>query len=251
MPRILVAYLKEEKIEPYLAALRSCGVAETDLVRATPARLRGVDLEELVATSDGLLLTGGADLQPCLYGEARRPDAGLDDPAPERDQLEWDLLWHARLTSRPVFGICRGHQMLNVFLGGALIQDLPSQTGQSGHAAYADLGFALDHLAHRVVATASAHPLARWIGEFDRPLVNSRHHQAVRRPGEGLEVIAFAEDGVVEATAAPEENGWWRQSVQWHPENLVHLPFHRGLFASFLTAVAGRSAARASVGAGA
>lgn len=252
MPRIVVSYLKEEKIEPYLAALRAAGLDANGILRATPARTREVDLERLMLGADGLLLTGGADLQPCLYGEARRPEAGLDHPAPERDQMEWDLLWHARAQVKPVFGICRGHQMVHVFLGGSLFQDLALQTGAQGHGAFVDQGFALDHLAHRVGAEAVARPLARWIARFDHPWVNSRHHQAVKTAGRGLAVMARGEDGVVEASAWTGDDGsgrWWLQSVQWHPENLVHLPLHRGLFEQFLAAAAETGAARQLAGA--
>ncbi len=252
MPRIVVSYLKENKIEPYLAALRAVGLAEEAIVRATPARTRETDLQRLMLDADGLLLTGGADLQPCLYGEARRPDAGLDPPAPERDQMEWDLLWHARAQAKPVFAICRGHQMAHVFLGGSLFQDLTLQAGARGHDAFLDRGFAPDLLVHRVGAESVSHPLARWIERFDRPWVNSRHHQGVKTAGRGLAVLARAEDGVVEASAWTGDaagGGWWLQSVQWHPENLVHLPLHRGLFEQFLaaTAEAGATRTQASV----
>ncbi|MBP9145949.1 MAG: type 1 glutamine amidotransferase [Thermoanaerobaculia bacterium] len=235
MPNIVVAYIKEDKVAPYLEALAAVGVAESDIFRATPRRTATVDLHELLARADGLLLTGGADLQPCLYGEARRRDANLDRPAPDRDQLEWDLLCEARAHRTPVFGICRGHQMVNVFLGGSLYQDIELQTGRSGHDNFIDRGFALDHLAHDIVATGIDHPLAARTGKFGHPAVNSRHHQAVKVPGKGLVTVAQALDGTIEATVAGEP-GWWITSVQWHPENLVDHPFHRALFEDFLTA---------------
>ncbi len=238
MPNIIVSYIKEDKVAPYLEALTVCGLAEDDVFRATPRRTAAVDLEELCARADGLLLTGGADIQPCLYGEARIRQAHLDKPVPDRDQMEWDLLTLARAHRTPVFGICRGHQMVNVFLGGTLHQDLALQTGRSGHDNFIDRGFALDHLAHDIVATGIEHSLTSWIEKFGRPAVNSRHHQAVKVPGKGLVPAAVALDGTVEATVSSASD-WWISSVQWHPENLVDQPFHRGLFVDFLETAEG------------
>ena len=251
MPSIIVSYIKEDKVAPYLEALAAVGVADSDIFRATPKRTATVDLEELCARADGLLLTGGADLQPCLYGEARIREAKLDKPVPDRDQMEWDLLTLARENRTPVFGICRGHQVVNVFLGGALYQDIELQTGRSGHDNFIDSGFALDHLAHDIESTGIEHPLATWIERFGRPAVNSRHHQAVKIPGKGLVPAAVALDGLVEATVAPDSD-WWISSVQWHPENLIDQAFHRGLFESFLEAAesfATRLSPRISAGA--
>jgi putative glutamine amidotransferase len=245
VPNIVVAYIKEDKVAPYLEALSAVGVPESDVFRATPRRTATVDLHALLARADGLLLTGGADLQPCLYGEARRRDAKLDRPAPDRDQLEWDLLVEARAHRTPVFGICRGHQIVNVFLGGTLYQDIELQTGRSGHDNFIDRGFALDHLAHDIVATGLEHPFAARARKFGRPAVNSRHHQAVKVPGRGLLAAAQALDGTIEATVAAEP-GWWITSVQWHPENLIDQPFHRALFEDFLAA-AGEFALRRSL----
>lgn len=243
MPHLVVAYIKEDKVAPYLEALAAVGVAESDIFRATPRRTASVDVQELVSRADGLLLTGGADLQPCLYGEARIQAANLDKPVPDRDQLEWDLLAAARSHRTPVFGICRGHQMVNVFLGGSLFQDVELQTGNRGHDNFVDRGFALDHLAHEVVAAGLDHPFSAHLASFGQPVVNSRHHQAVRTPGRGLATAAIAADGIVEATVSTDP-GWWVTSVQWHPENLVHHPFHRGLFEAFLAAAEAFAAAR-------
>jgi len=235
VPNIVVAYIKEDKVAPYLEALALVGVPESDIFRATPRRTATVDLEALCARADGLMLTGGADLQPCLYGEARVRGVHLDKPVADRDQLEWDLLTLARTNRTPVFGICRGHQMVNVFLGGSLYQDIALQTGRGGHDNFIASGFALDHLAHDIASTGIEHPLAAGIEKFGRPAVNSRHHQAVKVPGKGLVPAAMALDGTVEATVTMKSD-WWVASVQWHPENLVDQPFHRGLFADFLAA---------------
>lgn len=238
MPRIALAYLREDRIAPYLDALAACGVDPARVERVTPARTDAAALPAMAGAVSGLLLTGGVDLQPCLYGEARDPAAGLDPPVPERDQMEWDLLVHARARRLPVFGICRGHQMVNVFLGGALHQDIENATGHAGHGCFAEAGFALDHLAHPVLASSDSHPFARRLRDGGRPLaVNSRHHQAVSRTGPGVIVTATAPDGIIEATAL-DDPAWWVRTVQWHPENLVDDPAQRGLFLDFLAAAA-------------
>jgi len=237
MPNLVVAYVRENRIAPYLEALRACGMRDDEIYQATPARTAAVDLGELVGRSDGLLLTGGADLQPCLYREARLPGVELDPPVAERDQMEWDLLVHARAAGVPVFGICRGLQMLNVFLGGTLFQDLAMQRGAGGHACFADLGFALDHLAHPVVAAETDHPFADRIRSWAPLETNSRHHQGIKELAAGLVPCGFAPDGVLEAAATP-VGGWWARGVQWHPENLVGRAEHRALFTDFLAEAA-------------
>jgi putative glutamine amidotransferase len=234
VPNIVVSYIKEDKVAPYLEALAAAGVAENDVFRATPMRTAQIDLRPWMDRADGLLLTGGADIQPALYGEARIPGAKLDAPVADRDQMEWDLLSLARERRVPVFGICRGHQTLNAFLGGSLYQDLGLQTGVAGHDNFIDDGWALDHLAHEVIPAKSHHPMSSWFARFLRPLVNSRHHQAVKALGKGLEVVATSPDGVIEATASPARSDWWLRSVQWHPENLLEMEVHRGLFEHFV-----------------
>ncbi|MEO8274730.1 MAG: gamma-glutamyl-gamma-aminobutyrate hydrolase family protein [Thermoanaerobaculia bacterium] len=242
MPRIVVSYIKEDRVDPYLEALALVGVPESDLLRATPMRVADVDLGDWMRQADGLLLTGGADLQPCLYGEGRNPAAHLDPPAADRDQMEWDLLSLAREQRVPVFGICRGHQTLNVFLGGALMQDIALETGRTGHDCFVDAGWEPGHLAHEVVPARNAHPLTAAFARYLRPLVNSRHHQAVKRIGNSLVLAATAPDGIIEATASEIGAGWWLQSVQWHPENLMEMDVHRELFERFILAARERSA---------
>jgi len=239
MPHLVVAYVKEKRISPYLEALGTCGVRAEEVFLATPARTTGVDLAEVVGRSDGLMLTGGSDLQPCLYHEARLPGVELDTPIAERDQMEWDLLDLARSARVPVFGICRGFQMLNVFLGGTLYQDLALQRGQVGHDCFADHGFALDHLAHPVTASDADHPFAESLRRLSPLDVNSRHHQGIKELAPGLVPCAYAPDGALEAAAGADE-GWWTRAVQWHPENLVARPEQRALFADFVAAATAR-----------
>jgi len=244
MPRIVVAFLEEDKVGAYLAPLADCGVAATDLVLASPARTAGVDLAAVVADADGLLLTGGDDIQPCLYRQARRAGAGLDPPSAERDQLEWDLLAAAEARRLPVLGVCRGLQMLNVYCGGTLHQDIELETGLPGHACFVSAGFARDHLAHDVEPTGADHPFAERLRRHGRFPVNSRHHQAVAELGAGLVATARAPDGLVEALAHG-AGGWWARAVEWHPENLTaRHPVHLELHADFVEAARRFAASR-------
>lgn len=245
MPRIVVAYAEESKLGAYLAPLSRCGVEAEGIFRASPARTAGLDLSGTIGEADGLLLTGGDDLQPCLYRQARRPAAHLDPPSAERDQMEWDLLAAAAARRLPVLGICRGLQMLNVFCGGTLHQDIELETGISGHACFASAGFALDHLAHDVEATGADHPFAAALRRHGRFSVNSRHHQAVAELGAGLVATARSPDGLVEALAATATDRWVR-AVEWHPENLTaHHPVHLELHADFVEAARRFAASRA------
>nr|WP_325298999.1 type 1 glutamine amidotransferase [uncultured Dysosmobacter sp.] len=144
-----------------------------------------------------LLLPGGGDMEPWRYGQANTASRGLE---PERDAAELALLERFTSLGRPVLGICRGHQVINVFFGGTLVQDLP------GHGAAGDI----DRL-HFVRTAAS--PLRELYGE--RHVVNSAHHQAVDRLGSGLRALQWAPDGTVEALCHRTLPVW---GVQWHPE---------------------------------
>lgn len=167
---------------------------------------------EVLAATDGLLLTGGGDLDPAHFGEG--PHANLGELEPARDHFELALVRGALASGTPVFGICRGLQVLAVAAGGDLYQDLPSQVPGV--------------LKHRQSAprTARTHPvkvregtlLARLLGGPGLLSVNSFHHQAVRRVPEGFRVSATAPDGVVEALEGTGPGLAF--GVQWHPENL-------------------------------
>lgn len=172
----------------------------------------GPSAEEMVGDLDGLVLHGGADVCPRTYGEEPlRPEWEGD---PVRDNYEVELVQLFRTAGKPVLGICRGLQVLNVALGGTLYQDLTSQLGtQTNHrdpAAYDRNRHAIDVLEGSL--------LARTTGGSGRGLVNSVHHQGVKDPGDGLVVEAVsADDGVVEAMRV-DDGGPWAYGVQWHPE---------------------------------
>nr|WP_325193205.1 gamma-glutamyl-gamma-aminobutyrate hydrolase family protein [uncultured Oscillibacter sp.] len=170
----------------------------------------------------GLLVPGGEDVTPALYGED--PLRQVTFMNEEKDRMELALIRGAVERGMPVFGICRGIQLLNVCFGGTLYQDLPAQyPGVLGHAQ--DMAIR-GQLTHRVTLEPDS-LLEKLLG--GEPLsVNSYHHQAVRTPAPGFTVTARAADGVIEGVEDPERNLY---AVQWHPEDLVEShPRFRPLF---------------------
>jgi putative glutamine amidotransferase len=193
-------------------------------------------LGELIGAAAGLVLTGGVDVAPERYGESPRPDARLE-VYPERDDLEWELLAGARERRLPVWCVCRGLQLANVYLGGTLWQDLPTQLpGPVPH----EVAATPDTLAHPVRVAGLGTSLAERLSR-ETLLVNSRHHQAIRDLAPGLTTAAVSPDGLVEAfelTNGKAGNaGWWLRGVQWHPENLIAMALQRSLWEDFLGAV--------------
>lgn len=162
---------------------------------------------------DALLLPGGGDLEPWRYGQENTASRGLE---PERDGAELRLLQEFTAAGKPVLGVCRGLQAINVFFGGTLAQDI------TGHGAWEDG----DRL--HAVGTAPS-PLRALCGE--RTAVNSAHHQAADRLGGGLQAVQWAEDGVVEALCHRRLPVW---AVQWHPERLRDPAPGRRLMGAFL-----------------
>ena len=148
---------------------------------------------------DALLLPGGGDMAPWRYGQSNTASRGLE---PERDTAELMLLERFTAAGKPVLGICRGIQVINVFFGGTLCQDLPGHSAVDGHDSF------------HTVRTARS-PLLAVCGPLCR--VNSAHHQAADAPGRGLRAVQWAEDGAVEAVCHDCLPVW---GVQWHPERL-------------------------------
>jgi putative glutamine amidotransferase len=212
---------------PYLAAVAHAGGEPIPF----PFDLEIDALRRLFDRVDGLLLTGGGDIDPRLYGAAS--SSSLRDVDPRRDRTELILARWALEHDKPVLGICRGLQVINVALGGTLIQDIAAQIpGALPH----DLpDEAAEDLAHRVDIKPGSrlHGIAR-AGTAE---VNSSHHQAVLRVAGGLRMTASAPDGVVEAIEAP--GLLHAVAVQWHPERLPNRLESRSLFAG-LTRAAGR-----------
>lgn len=224
---ILVSTSTEEYAGNYAEALKAVGVPAGDIRVVGPTdEIPG----EVIREARGLLLCGGVDVDPRRYGEETIPCADVET-LPERDAQEWRLLDAAREARIPVWGVCRGLQVLNVYLGGSLWQDLPSQRPS---AVDHSLTEPLDLLAHPLLVIDPAAPLAERL-TGDAPQVNSRHHQAVKRLAPGLVAVAESPDGLVEA-AILDDAGWWVRGVQWHPENLVALPEQRALWVDFVRA---------------
>jgi putative glutamine amidotransferase len=183
----------------------------------------------VIARLDGLVLAGGEDLDPALYGEAPHPRCGT--PAPERDTWERALLAAALESDTPVLAICRGMQLMNVHAGGTLIQHLPDAVGHDTH--NPRVGAFTTHPVTPVPGTRTAALLP------ERPEVATHHHQAVARLGDGLMATAHTADGTVEAL---EHTGaTFALGVQWHPEMTDDLSLVRAL----TQAAAGRTAAMA------
>jgi putative glutamine amidotransferase len=223
---ILATASTREYARTYVEALKAVGVPAGEIRVVCPGdEISG----EVLRETRGLLLCGGADVDPARYGEETLPSAHVE-AIPDRDAQEWSLIDAAREARIPVWGICRGLQVLNVYFGGTLWQDLPLQRPSGVEHSLRE---PLDLLAHPVRVTDPAAPLAeRLRGEA---LVNSRHHQAVKRLARGLVTVAESPDGLIEA-AILDDAGWWVRAVQWHAENLVALPEQRALWMDFVRA---------------
>jgi putative glutamine amidotransferase len=164
---------------------------------------------ELLDRIDGLLLIGGADIDPAAYGASRDP--ATEATYPDRDGFEIALLGAALERGLPVLGICRGMQLLNVALGGTLEQDLVAGDGSHPHRRVRGTFDGNDHTVSLVPGSLAA----RSVGE-QRHVAHCHHHQAVLDLGSGLVVSGRAEDGVIEAIELAD--GRWGLGVQWHPE---------------------------------
>jgi putative glutamine amidotransferase len=177
---------------------------------------------------DGLVLTGGEDLDPSWYGAA--PSPFLDPPSRERDLFELALFACARQRGLPILGICRGIQLINVALGGTLYQDLPSE--RPGPVEHRPDG-ARDLRSHRVRIQPGSRAAAA-LGTTELR-VNSSHHQAIKELASNLVATGWTDDGLIEAVETS-ANAPWLLAVQWHPEEM-HADSaapERGLFAALM-----------------
>ena len=206
----------------YVQAISAAG----GLPVIVPLGLPDSTLRELFERLDGLLLSGGGDLDPSTYGVTT--PAQLVSVDPLRDHLELTLARWALESGKPVLGICRGQQVLNVAAGGTLIPDIPSYRPHA--LMHADPARPPAGLAHPVSVEADSY-LAR-VGTPAALEVNSSHHQAVDRLAEGWRVSAIAPDGIIEAIEAPGHP--FALAVQWHPERLGGRADAVGLFATFV-----------------
>jgi len=187
---------------------------------------------EVAAAIDGLLLTGGTDIDPQRYGE--EPHTTLSNVDPVRDAFEIDVILAVRDQRRPVLGICRGLQIINVALGGSLIQDIASELpGSVGHS----VPTPQHAMAHEIWVNRGSllySLMEEQLAGADSCEVNSRHHQAIRRLADSFEVVATAPDGIIEAIECG--GGGFCLGVQWHPENFWRTGEFRPLFEGFVEA---------------
>jgi putative glutamine amidotransferase len=207
---------------PYLEALERSGA----LPVVVPP-LHEQALEHLLDTVDGLLLSGGPDIDPATYGQPPHPCLGPTEPP--LDAFELALAQAADRRATPLLAICRGAQLLNVARGGTLIQHLPDAVGTAIAHRQREPADALTH----AVEVEPGSRLVEALG-WTEGRVNSFHHQAVDALGRDLRVSARAPDGVIEAFEAPEHP--FLLAVQWHAEYLVGWPQHAPLFEAFVAA---------------
>ncbi len=224
---ILLSASSEEYTGPYVKALEAAGFSAEEIRIVTPADRDQV--QELMAQATGLVLCGGIDVDPARYGEEKLNETV--EVYPERDELEWNLLAAAREAGMPTWCVCRGVQVLNVFLGGSLWQDLPAQRPTAiDHS----VNEPKDAIAHTVEVLRPDTELGKVLAR-ETPQVNSRHHQAIKDLGEGLIPVARSADGLLEAVELPGD--WWARGVQWHPENLIEQPQQLALWNDFARTV--------------
>jgi putative glutamine amidotransferase len=234
MLRVGVTSGAEERIERYLARTRNAGLEPVTLNKP------GESLEDCA----GLVLTGGVDVDPALFNEERHPRT--QEPNPVRDAVEFGLVREALARDLPVLAICRGLQVVNVALGGSLLQHIEDWS----HVPLKDApGYDERTSARHHVLLSGA---LRDIFDAERMEVNSRHHQAVtpERLAPGLEILAMSDDGYVEGFVDPSRR--WLIGVQWHPEREdAFIPGFdaqsRKLFAAFAAAVATNAEAETSL----
>jgi len=194
-----------------------------------PSALGLEDIPEVLSEFDGLFISGGGDIHPDFFGgEMHQSLSGIDR---ERDEFELALCWQAVAMDKPLLGICRGQQVLNVAMGGNLVEDIPSMLPSAGKHQWWP-NYQRGRLSHSVKMEKDSLLAEVMSGtEFE---VNSLHHQSVRRLGEGLKVTATAPDGVIEALEMPGKR--FVVSVQWHPEWLPDLAPMRQIFKAFVDA---------------
>lgn len=187
-------------------------------------------ISEYVKLCDGFLFAGGPDIEPWRYGEQKAPECG--ECTPPRDAVELLFFPEILKSGKPILGICRGSQLINIALGGSLYQDIPTDIGKS--------------IAHRQIEPHNSHsheaafdecsPLLAIFGT-KRAKINSFHHQAIKELGRGLSVMARADDGIIEAAYAPEHKFLW--ALQWHPERLFECDEpSKKIFGAFICACA-------------
>jgi len=221
------------RLDDYLASIEQSGAQPRVLEVSESPRA-------VLQTVDGVLLTGGGDVDPALYGESRHDT--VEDAEPGRDEFEIDLARRAMDRDLPILAVCRGAQVLNVAAGGTLVQDIPT-------AVTSDLAHSVkepkDSIAHEIRIAADTRLHAALGGAMDASStcrVNSRHHQSVGKLGHEMVASATAEDGVIEGIEVPYRS--FCVGVQWHPENFWRTGEFKPLFDAFVAAARERMESR-------
>lgn len=194
-----------------------------------PATTDEAILRQCLAQCDGIIFAGGCDIDPSCYEEERIPECNASSLL--RDESEMLMMKLALEADIPILGICRGSQMINVVMGGTLYQDIPSQLNTSVVHKQAISGGKPTHSVSILPDT----PLAQLLGKTEL-MVNSYHHQCIKDAAPGMQIMAKAQDGVIEAFCFPEKRFLW--GVQWHPEMSLAYDEESGkIFEMFLHAV--------------
>jgi putative glutamine amidotransferase len=211
--------------QAYVTAVQRAG----GIPLVIPVGIEGSALATQLSRLDGVLLSGGGDIDPLLFNGAPHPKVyGI---SPERDAMEIALVKMALEMEKPLLAICRGIQVLNVALGGGLYTHIQDQVEHSlKHDWFPK--FPRDKLAHTVSLTCESQ--LDQIYDADEIRVNSLHHQGISRVGEGLTATAFAPDGLVEGLEV--KGSSFALGVQWHPECLPDDPGSQQLFRAFIQA---------------
>jgi putative glutamine amidotransferase len=221
--------LKRERdsYDKYLGAAQAAGAEPVEISLG----LTHAELLQKVRDVDAFILPGSpADVHPALFKAIVHPNCSFSDP--RRESTDFAILAHAFEQQKPVLAICYGTQSLNVFLGGSLMQDIPSEIAtQIRHAWTGHAG----PEPHHTIRLENESRLSQLAGSAEIR-VNSSHHQSVLEPGNNLRIVARASDGVVEAIEWTGDSNWV-SGVQWHPERMAPTDrFSQSLFAEFVAA---------------
>lgn len=209
----------------YVRALHLAGAAPLLI----PVALDETAYRRIFEQVDGIFLPGGPDITPACYGEPEHTRLGSTDSA--RDRMEMLLTRWAIAEGKPLFGVCRGQQVLNVALGGSLYQDVEALVPDADRHDFRGDGYPRDlraHAVHLYPGSRVAHILGPSV------MVNSLHHQAIRDLGAGVRVVGRSPGGVVEAIEI--DHHPYAMGVQWHPEELIDDPAMLELFRAFVQA---------------
>jgi len=222
----LIAIGQNRKMEDYLESVRRAGGEPVEVV------VGGESPAQILARVDGLMLTGGGDVDPKLYGE--KPHDTFEAAETGRDEFEIALAKAAVAKGIPMLAICRGMQVLNVAMGGTLYQDIPSQITGALHHAVPQPRAGSAHEVWISKGTRLSALLKDHMEDGETCHVNSRHHQSVKDIAKGFEVTANSPDGVIEAMEKPDAP--YCVAVQWHPENFWRTGEFRELFEGLVQA---------------